>query len=268
MRRCTRTCVTALLTAVVLAIPLALRAAEDGDLAGGGTFIRNRSIEPNSALSLTIQDIDRGNTTSQQEDLAGTVLLSSITQPNTSAGIEVRRKGHRDAAANTHTQFLSKFEIACVRVLDVGPNGDYDMIIKGIKVDGSKIRFKNRPVCRNHAPGCGSDRKAMFTREVDVSGDEIIGRLTRRNGLVERNDWSTGFENCAGFGQSSLSVQGDGTKRTFKKCSKAIEAGIYTTLPDCDEYSEIVDESEDSPDFGPIPVDRSLAGDVEFTDAP
>ena len=107
----------------------------------------------------------------------------------------------------------------------------------------------------------------MFTREVDVSGDEIIGRLTRRNGLGERNDWSTGCENCAGFGQSSLSVQGDGTKRAFKKCSNAIEAGIYTPLPDCDENSEIVDERDASPAVGPIPDDRSLAGDVKFTDA-
>ena len=267
MAQYAKTCVAVLSTAVTLTSPLTLHAAGDGDLAGGGTFIRNSSIELNSALSLTIQNIDRENTTSQQEDLSGTVLLSSITQADTSAGIETRRARHRDAAANAHTQFLSKFEITCLRLLDVGPKGDYDMILKGIKVDGSKIRFKNRPVCKNRSPRCGSDKKATFTREVDVSGDEIIGRLTRRNGLVERNDWSTGFENCAGFGQSSLSVQGDGTKRAFKKCSNAIEAGIYTTLPDCDEYSEIVDEGDDSPDVGPIPVDRSLAGDVKFTDA-
>ena len=263
-----KTWATALLAPVFLALPNTLRAEAAGDLAGGGTFIRNTSIEPNSALALSIRNIDRDNTTSQQENLAGSVLLSSLTQPNTSAGIAVSRKGHRDAAANANTQFLSKFEIACVRLLDVGPNGDYDMILKGVKVDGSKIRFENRPVCRNQAPDCGSHRKAKFTREVEVSGDEIIGRLTRRNGRVERNDWSTGFENCAGFGQPSLSVQGDGTKRTFKKCSNEIEAEIYTKLPDCDQYAAIVDENEDSPDIGPIPVDRSLAGDVEFTDSP
>jgi len=266
--RIEKTCVSILLALAFLALPISIRAEAAGDLAGGGSFIRNSSIELNSALSLSIQNIDRDNTTSQQEELTGSVLLSSLTQPDTSAGIAVSRKGHRDAAANANTQFLSKFEIACVRLLDVGPNGDYDMILKGVKVDGSKIRFKNRPVCRNRTPDCGSDRKARFTREVDVSGDEIIGRLTRRNGRVERNDWSTGFENCAGFGQPSLSLQGDGTKRTFKKCSRKIEAGIYTKLPDCDQYAAIVDENEDSPDIGPIPVDRSLAGDVEFTDSP
>ena len=264
---CKKTCVTALLAPVFLALPTPLRAEAVGDLAGGGTFIRNNSIELNSALSLSIRNIDRDNTTSQQEELAGSVLLSSLTQSDTSAGIAVSRKKHRDAGANANTQFLSKFEIACVRLLDVGPNGDYDMILKGVKVDGSKIRFKNRPVCRNQAPDCGSHRKAKFTREVEVSGDVIIGRLTRRNGLVERNDWSTGFENCAGFGQPSLSVQGDGTKRAFKKCSDEIEAGIYTRLPDCNQYAAIVDENEASPELGPIPVDRSLAGDVEFTDS-
>jgi len=263
-----RTCLVAALAAALGASPASVGADDDGNLAGGGTFIRNASVELNSALSLSIQGIDRDNTTSQQNDLAGTVLLSSLTQPNTSAGIGVPEDGRVDAAANAHTQFLSKFEIVCVRLLDVGPDGDYDMVVKGVKQAGSKIRFKHRPVCRNRSPGCGALRKARFTREVDVSGDEIIGRLTRRKGVVERNDWSTGFENCAGFGQASLADQGNGTKRRFKQCSDAVEAGNYTTLPDCDAYAAIVDGQggPPDPDSGPIPVDRSLAGDVEFTD--
>ena len=263
-----RSCLIVGLAAALAVNPPSARADDDGNLAGGGTFIRNASVELNSALSLSIQGIDRDDTASQQDDLAGTVLLSSLTQPNTSAGIGVSKKGRVDAAANAHTQFLSKFEIVCVRLLDVGPDGDYDMIIKGVKQAGSKIRFKQRPVCRNRSPGCGAQRTARFTREVDVSGDEIIGRLTRRQGVVERNDWSTGFENCAGFGQASLAAQGNGTKRRFKHCSDAVEAGNYTTLPDCDAYAAIVDGQGGSPgpDSGPIPVDRSLAGDVEFTD--
>lgn len=165
------------------------------NLAGGGTFIRNKNARLNTVFSLAIQGIDVRRI-NEQQSVTGTLLSSTPVQ--------------EFGGLTETTVFLTMAEVDSILLLSFNKKtGDYEMIVKGHKIQtyvdstftDNIIEFVNRPT--GIPPGA-----PFFTGEVVVTGDEIIGRLRRKNGVVTRSDWTTGYENCVGFGQPSLTING------------------------------------------------------------
>lgn len=254
------------------------------DFAGGGVFISEFNIvnnaratlrEPilNSVVALGIQGVDI-NKINVEQAVTGEILLSTTTQQSfthrfTSDGTpcdegENLCEGVNDCSpifrpSTSSTVFLSQILPQSVLLLSFNRcNGDYDMIIRGVKLPSSTIYFDHR----------ATSDGGLFSGQANVQGDSLIGRLTRVNGVVYRSDWTTGFENYVGFGQPSLTINGvsiqtcGNTCATCARFAAAVLAPQFATLPSAQSFAP------GGENFGKLPYDRILGGNIEVVEKP
>lgn len=230
-----------LATATLFLIPLSA-SADHASLISGGTFIRNQSQDPNrladinSAIVVDIPCIDLCKIGKPQY-VNGNILLTTL------------------AVGVPSSQFISNFEVKQIVLLYFNKcNGDYELVLSGVK-NRSEIIFTDRTT---------SDG-VIDHLTVDVTNDNIVGRLKKENGVVTRSDWSTGYENCVGFGQPLLTLndgqpvaEGDNTTEEYYLCAEQYALGEITPMPTASSFAP------GQPNYGKLPTDRSLGGDILF----
>jgi hypothetical protein len=231
MNKCVRLIVSALAIAGA-ASAMCSANARAGDLAGGGTFVLDSNAVPQSVVVLGIQGVKlRRHYFGVPQYPVGQGSLSSLPQEG------------------APEQFFTKFDVDCVMLESFnGRTGDYELVFSGTMTGGQWV-YDNNPT--NTVP---------FTGTVDPTGDHIVGRLVRKNGVVSRSDWTSGYENCVGIGQPSLFLddgtpiqQGTNTAAEYTTC-----AGNFAALPTCASFAP------GGYNEGMLVPDRSLGGDIEF----
>lgn len=220
------------------AVSTAAHPAEEGTLAGGGTYIVNSTLELHSVMTFSVQGIDTKNKAMGTVQYPhGHVMFTSVWVPG-------------DAA-----EYFTDFDVDCVMLESYDrKTGNYELVLSGVKNDGSRAEYDNYVTSDGFLSGL-----------ISVAGDNIVGRLQRVDGLVSRSDWTSGYETCTGEGQELLLDDGSpnyrgGTRTTaeFEGCDDLIGIDYMTATPTCESFAP------GGYNYGALPVDRTLGGDISF----
>lgn len=180
---------------------------------------------------------------------------SATGAPNTTIGIHLEKKkvsivgeGHvslhtsnrADATSPGNvTYFDSEIDIDCVKVIS-NAGGVLEIVLSGQKSAGSQTSYVKRTT---------SDSQAYSTSApISTTRDKIVGRLKidRNTNKVERSDWTTGQEICAGTSVAGLNADaqalgggvGDQSLHAFRQCenrSVFLAKAIQNLVPKCDD---------------------------------
>ena len=191
-------------------------------IVGSGEFFRNGTA--NSTLGIRAHLSDDG--------AGGSVSLHTS-----------RRARLRDpvpAGQGNITHFDTEFRVDCLLEVAQGDPDVLEVLIGGVKTARSQTSYVYRMT---------SDGQLYASAEpIATAGDRIFGRLRIDNasGRVERSDWTTGQEVCAGTSTSGLNAEaqalgigvGDRTLNAFTECARPavfLSEAIQSLVPDCDD---------------------------------
>jgi hypothetical protein len=222
---------------VFVAMPI-YASAGSPTLSGGGTFIRNSSLQLHSVVAVSIPGIKlKKQNVGVPQHPAGQVILTSLHQPGSTA------------------QYFTKVDVDCVVLESYDrKTGSYNLVLSGTKSGESRVDFKDQNT--NDSP---------ITGVFDLAGDQMVGRLQRVNGLVSRSDWTSGYETCVGGGWA-LSLDsgnpnyqgGSRSSAEYEDCNAQLGLNFQTQMPTCESFAP------GGYNHGLLPVDRTLGGDVSF----
>lgn len=208
-------------------------------ISGGGEFFRPDSATgtPNSTIGME-------------------VIAKMNTKGTASGRISLHSSNRKDSTAvGNVTHFDSEIAVNCVAILSE-EKGELDLMVSGYKLLGSQTSYVQRIT---------SDTSQYATSQpIDTSGDRIVGRLKINidTGKVERSDWTSGQEVCAGISSiSALNEQsqalgkgiGNQSIGAFQQCenrSVFLSKEIQTLIPKCTtagEYEFVLDRELRSP---------------------
>ena len=138
------------------------------------------------------------------------------------------------------THFDTEFRVRCLKEVPQSDPDVLEVLIGGVKTAPSQTSYVYRKTSESAV--------YMTSMPIETKGDKIFGRLRIDNvsGLVERSDWTTGQEVCAGTSASGLNDEsqalgigvGDKSLNAFAECAKPsvfLSAAIQNIVPDCDD---------------------------------